>query len=138
MAKLKKRLPNIAGGLLGLAFVAFSLMFLLNLVPEPPAPPKDSPIDHFMNAFAPTGYLTFVKICELIGGLLVAIPLTRNLGLLLLVPILVNILAFHALIAKGGLTEPVLLVICVLTLFLLWCERGAFVALLNRPWKKRG
>ena len=136
MTSIQRILPNIAGALLGLAFVAFSLMFLLNVVPEQPAPPKDSPVDHFMNAFAPTGYITFVKICELIGGLLVAIPLTRNLGLLLLVPILVNILAFHALIAQGGLTEPVLLIICALTAYLLWCERHAFVALVNRPWKQ--
>lgn len=74
---------------------------LFNLVPMPPPPPEGTPPALFMGAFAPTGYLTFVKVIEVIGGVLVAIPFTRNLGLLVLGPIIVNILAFHAFITKG-------------------------------------
>jgi hypothetical protein len=45
----------------------------------------------------------------------VAIPRTRNFGLLILGPILVNILAFHVFITKGaGLFDPMLLGIVVL------------------------
>ena len=77
-----KYAPTIAGALLGFLFVAFFLMVLLKLVPTPPPPADGSPIDLFMGAFIPTGYITFVKIFELIGGILVAIPRTRNLGLL--------------------------------------------------------
>ena len=91
---------NIAGGLLGLLFITFSLMGLLNMAPKPSFPP-DSPVDHFMKAFGPTGYMTFVKIFELTGGIFVAIPKTRNLGLLVLGPIILNILAFHVFVAKG-------------------------------------
>ena len=40
-------------------------------------------------AFGPTGYLNFVKVLEVVGGLLVAIPRTRRMGLLVLGPILV-------------------------------------------------
>ena len=80
---------NIAGGFLGLIFIAFSLMVLLHMAPNPPIPP-DTPADHFMKAFVPTGYLTFVKIFELIGGILVAIPKTRNFGLLVLGPIIIK------------------------------------------------
>jgi len=84
-----------------------------------------------MGAFIPTGYLTFVKICELIGGCLVAVPRTRNFGLLVLGPIVLNILAYHILIMKGeGLFGPPL-VVAVLALFLLWSGRKAFAGLLN-------
>lgn len=132
-----KHLPNILGGLLGLAFAAFSLMFLLGFVPEQPAPPEGSPMALFMGAMAPTGYLTFVKLCELIGGVLVAIPLTRNFGLLLLGPIIVNILAFHIFINEGKyLADPMLIVICLISVFLLWSGRRSFLGLLNSASSK--
>jgi putative oxidoreductase len=129
-----KHLPNIAGGLLGLMFIAFGAMFLLNLIPpeaqEPP--PAGSPAALFMGAFAPTGYLHFVKALELIGGLLVAIPKTRNIGLLVLGPIIINILAYHAFIMRGvGLFSPLIIIICLLAAYLLWAGRKAFAQLLN-------
>ena len=127
-----KYAPAIAGALLGFLFAAFSLMVLLKLVPIPPPPADGSPIAHFMGAFGPTGYLTFVKVFELIGGILVAIPRTRNFGLLVLGPIIVNILAFHILITGGaGLFDPLLVLIVALAAFLLWSEREAFARLLH-------
>jgi hypothetical protein len=124
---------NIAGALLGLAFCAFGLMFLLGFVPEQPPPPEGSPVALFMGAFVPTGYLKFVKVCEVLGGLLVAIPRTRNLGLLLLGPVLVNILAFHCFITGGeGLLEPMVLGLCALALLLLFAERKAWAGLVTR------
>ena len=128
-----KYLPDILGGLLGLAFIAFSLMFLLDMMPEQPAPPEGSPVALFMGAFAPSGYFHFVKVCELIGGILVAIPLTRNFGLLVLGPIILNILAFHGFITAGqGLFSPVLIIICLIAAYLLWDARSHFLCLLNR------
>lgn len=98
----------------------------------PPPPPEGTPPAHFFAAFGPTGYLTFVKVFEVIGGVLVAIPKVRALGLLVLGPIIVNILAFHAFITKGqGLLEPMLLAIAALALFLLWAERKAFAGLVK-------
>lgn len=119
---------NIAGALLGLLFILFSSMFFLGKMP---APPPDTPKDvlTFMGVFAPTGWLTFVKACELTGGILVAIPKTRNFGLLVLGPIIANILVFHALVMKGGLVIPV--IITIVALFLLWAGRKAFSGLLN-------
>ncbi len=127
-----KHAPTIAGGLLGLLFALFGLMFLLGLVPKQPDPPAGSPIALFMGAFVPTGYLTFVKVLEVIGGLLVAIPRTRNWGLLVLGPIIINILAFHAFIGKGAmLIDPMNILISALAGFLLWTERKAFLGLLR-------
>jgi putative oxidoreductase len=130
-----RHLPNLAGFVLGLGFVAFGLMFLLNLMPTQPAPPEGSLTASFFAAFAPSGYLHFVKVLEVIGGVLVAIPLTRNLGLLVLGPILLNIIAFHTFITKGeNLANPVLGLLVALALYLLWVERKAFVGLI---WRSR-
>lgn len=77
--------------------------------------------------------MSFVKTCELIGGILVAIPLTRNFGLLLLGPVIVNILAFHLFLTdRSQLADPILIVICLLAAYLLWDARAKFTALLNR------
>lgn len=86
-----------------------------------------------MAAMYPTGYLAFVKVLEIMGGLLVAVPKTRNVGLLVLGPIVVNILAFKMFLANGvGLLDPPVVMITVLPLFLLWHERSSFFGLLKR------
>jgi len=134
MKKVLKHLPTVAGALLGLAFLFASLTFLLGMVPEQEPPPEGSPMAMFMGAFAPTGYFTFIKVIELAGGVFVAIPLTRRLGLVLLCPVIVNIVAFHVFITDGqGLLEPMLIAIYVLTLYLLWVERAALAGLVRLP-----
>ena len=130
--KTMKHIPNILGGLLGLAFVAFSLMYLTGNIPDQPDPPEGSSIAMFFGAFAPTGYMHFVKVVELLGGILVAIPLTRNIGLLFLGPVILNILAFHVFITGGqGLFDPMLIIICLIAAYLLWDGRAKFFGLLN-------
>ena len=124
-----KYAPAIAGLLLGLLFVMSSVVVLFHLVQMPPLP-EGTPAGMFMGALGPTGYMTFVKICELAGGILVAIPRTRNFGLLILGPILVNILCFHWFIMKGaGLLDPMLIGIVLLALYLVWAGRKAFAGL---------
>jgi putative oxidoreductase len=129
---MKKYLPIIAGIVLGLLFVMSAVMVLFNLVKMPP-PPEGTPVAMFFGAFGPTGYMTFVKVLELLGGVLVMIPRLRNLGLLVLGPIIVNILAFHIFVAGGfkDLLNPMLLVIIALVLYLLWIGRKQFSGLLN-------
>ena len=127
-----KHAPNIAGGLLGLLFVVFGSNFFLHFLPNPGSPPEGSPPALFMAALYPTGYLAFVKVIEILGGILVAIPKTRNYGLLLLGPVIVNILAFHVFLTGGaGLKDPVVILITALALFLLWSARKSFAALAN-------
>lgn len=126
-----KYLPIIAGVVLGLLFLMSSVVVLFNLAPVPELP-EGTPMAMFMAAFAPTGYLHMIKVFELLGGILVAIPKTRNFGLLILGPIIVNILAYHLFIMNGeGLFNPMILVIAFLALYLLWVGRKAFAGLLN-------
>lgn len=128
---MKKYIPIAAGIVLGLLFVMASVTFFLKLVPEPKIP-DGSPVALFMGAFGPTGYMAFVKVFELLGGILVAIPRTRNFGLLVLGPIILNILAFHTFILGGeGLLNPMLLIIVALALYLLWVGRKNFAGLKN-------
>jgi uncharacterized membrane protein YphA (DoxX/SURF4 family) len=128
---MKKYPPIIAGIVLGLLFLMASVMFFLKLGPQPKFP-EGTPIAQFMGAVGPTGYLTFVKVFELLGGVLVAIPRTRNLGLLVLGPVVVNILAFNLFIGDPKqLLNPMVLLVIVLPLYLLWVERKKFGGLLN-------
>lgn len=128
-----KHLPTIAGILLGLLFLMAAVPVLFHLIPpEKMPPPPTEEAKMFMGAFAPTGYLTFVKVLELLGALLVMIPKTRNLGLLALGPIIVNILAYHTFLAKDGFLNPMVMAIIVLSLYLLWTERRAWGTLVNR------
>ncbi len=128
---MKKYPPIIAGIVLGLLFVMASTLFFLKLGPVPNFP-EGSPVAHFMAAFIPTGYMHFVKAFELTGGILVAIPRTRNIGLLVLGPIIINIVAFHAFITSPkDLLNPMLGVIIFCALYLLWVGRKQFGALLT-------
>jgi putative oxidoreductase len=133
---MKKYLPIIAGIVLGLLFVMSAVVVLFKLVEMPP-PPEGTPAAMFFGAFGPTGYLTFVKVCELLGGILVAIPRTRNFGLLVLGPIIVNILAFHAFIGDPrellNIQQSWMLhVIILCALYLLWVARKQFLGLVNK------
>jgi putative oxidoreductase len=126
-----RHLPTVAGILLGLIFVFAGLAVLLKLFPEPQLP-EGTPMAMFMAAMAPTGYLTFIKVLEVVGGVLVAIPRLRNFGLLVLGPIIVNILAYHIFIMNGTmLLDPMLIIAVLAALYLLWDARAKFAALIN-------
>lgn len=125
-----KLAPHIASVLLGGLFIMSASVVLLGMAPTPELP-KDTPIAAFMAAFGPTGYMTFVKVLELLGGLLVLLPRTRNVGLLILGPVIVNILAFHQFVAKDGILQPMLLGISLLSCYLLWAERRRWLALMS-------
>ena len=128
---MKKCLPLAAGIVLGLLFLMASVTFFLKMVPEQKFP-EGSPVAMFMGAFGPTGYMAFVKAFELLGGVLVMIPRLRNLGLLVLGPIIINIIAFNAFVADPKqLLNPMLLIIIALALYLLWVGRRQFSNLLN-------
>ena len=124
-----KILSNIAGVLLGLIFNVVALNFFFHFF-EMPAPPADSPPAMFLGAMIPTGYFAFVKVLEITGGILVAIPHTRPVGLLTLGPIVVNILCFHIFLANGAGLVGLPLLVASLSLFLLWANRAAFSRLL--------
>ena len=125
---------TIAGALLGLAFITFGVNYFVPFLPQPtdmPPPPPEAA--SFMSALLPTGYMGMVKFFEILGGVLVAIPRTRNLGLLVLGPILINIAATnHFLMKNPAFGGPIVLGLSALALFLLVAERRAWSGLVNR------
>ena len=104
--------------LLGLMFLVFGLNGFLHFIPMQP-PPAGSPPAQFMGVMIPSGWMSFIFICQLLGGLLVLIGRTAPLGLCILAPVIVNILCFHLLLAGGheiggGLVAAVLWLITLI------------------------
>ncbi len=93
-----KYIIDLPSYLLALVFLVFGLNGFLNFIPLP-APEGNSAI--FFGVLFSTGYLIIVKGLEIIISVLLFIPKTRPLGLVLLMPIVVNILLFELLIAKS-------------------------------------
>jgi len=121
-----KYITHISAFFLGLIFIVFGMNFFLKFLPVP-TPPAGSPAAMFMGGMYASGFLAFVKVLEILGGLFVAIPQTRHLGLLILGPIIVNIAAFNYFFfgPKALLQTPVLLV-CSLALILLLASYRPF------------
>ena len=117
----------VARLLLAAIFIVFSLNFWLQFIPMPPTLPPL--VTQFMAVMFPTGYLAAVKVCELLGGILVASGRLTGAGLLILGPIILNILFFDVFIAKAF--NPVSTFAAVLALFLLWTKRERFLAFIT-------
>ncbi len=116
----------VARILLGLPFLVFSLNYFLHFMPNPPAPPAGSHAAVFFGALIPSGYLSVVKVLELIGSVLVLSGRLVPLGLVILTPIAVNILLYEFfLLGQMGPGVP-LVILCVA---LIWVYRSHFAGL---------
>ena len=120
------KLPTVARLFLGLAFFVFGLNGFLQFLPMPPA---TGAAGAFLGALAATGYMfPLIKATEVVAGLLLLSNRFVPLALALLAPVLVNIVAYHALLVRGGLALPLLLL--ALEVFLAYAYRGAFAPML--------
>ena len=132
---MKKYLPCIASVLLGLCFLMASIPILFGLFKMTEFS-TGTPSGDFNAALWQSGYVKFVKMFEFTGAIIVMIPRLRNIGLLLLGPVIVNILAYHVLIGdpKDLLDYKhmwMLYVIVACALYLLGKARSKFAGLLN-------
>lgn len=99
--------------LVGAAFVFFGLSHFFQLMDPPPPPTEEAKA--FMGVLAPTKYLDVVKGLELVGGLLLLSWRFGPLGVVVLMPVAVNILLWDILLAKGfGLGGPLVLLLAIL------------------------
>jgi uncharacterized membrane protein YphA (DoxX/SURF4 family) len=85
--------------LVGAAFVFFGLSYFFQLMDMPP-PPTDETKD-FMGVLVPTKYLAVVKVLETLGGVLLLTWRFGPLGVVILMPVAVNILLWDVLLAKS-------------------------------------
>jgi hypothetical protein len=115
---------------LGFVFFASGLAGLLNLVP-PPSTPMPEGAMALGAALLKTGYMfPLIKGTETLAGALLLANCFVPLALVLLAPVLVNIVAFHAFLTPGEVGLPIAL-LCV-ELFLAWRYRAAYRPLLTR------
>jgi len=122
-----KILTIIARILLGLIFVFFGSNGFLHFLPMPPLP--QGVTGEYLHAFFASGYVYVISGFQLVGGLLLLIGRFVPLGLTILAAIIVNIWAFHLLMAPEGL--PPAVVVTILELFLVWSYRDRFAGILR-------
>jgi putative oxidoreductase len=122
-----KILTIIARILLGLIFVFFGSNGLLHFLPMPPLP--QGVAGEYLHAFFASGYVYVISGFQVIGGLLLLIGRFVPLGLTILGAVIVNIWAFHLLMAPEGL--PPAVVVTILELFLVWSYRDRFAGILR-------
>ena len=117
----------IARILLGLIFVFFGSNGFLHFLPMPPLP--QGVTGEYLHAFFASGYVYVISGFQVAGGLLLLIGRFVPLGLTILAAIIVNIWAFHLLMAPEGL--PPAVVVTILELFLVWSYRASFAGILR-------
>jgi uncharacterized membrane protein YphA (DoxX/SURF4 family) len=119
----------IARILLGLIFVVFGSNAFLHFIPMPPLP--QGVTGEYLHAFFASGYVYVIGGFQFIGGLLLLIGRFVPLGLTILGAIIVNIWAFHILMAPepAGLAPAIL--VTILELFLIWRYREAFAGIVR-------
>lgn len=91
---------TVARILLGLLFTVFGLNGFLHFIPmQPPT----GLAGQYMGALFVSHYLIIVFLVQLVGGLLLLANRYVPLALMLLGPVIVNIVCFHAFLAPEGL-----------------------------------
>ena len=98
----------IARYLLGLIFLVFGLNGFLHFIPMPP--PKGALAGQFAGVIFASHYWVVVFGIQVLGGVLLLVNRFVVLALVLLGPVIVNIIFFHALMDPGGLPLAVVVV----------------------------
>jgi putative oxidoreductase len=120
--KIISVIPRI---LLGLMFGVMPWLAILHLGPNPPMPPAAIA---FIGALLNTGYMMpLVWGTEILAGLLILLGIFVPFALVMLTPILVNILFFHAFLAPTG--AGIAIIACLLAFVVAWQYRRAFDSL---------
>lgn len=124
-----KKAVLIARLLLGLSVFGFGLNNVLHFLKISPGPPSDATT--FNTILVGHGYMSFVGILMVVGGVLLLVGRFVPLGLVLLGPVLINILLYHALIApEDGIGAAIPgLVLTLLEIFVIWAYRRNFSGL---------
>lgn len=112
--------------LTGLAFVIFGINHFLPFIPMPEMPTGD--MTTWANIMHSSGYMTVVKIMEIIFGVMLLVNFKRPLAWLLLLPINVNIVIFEVLLAK---MPGIGCLFLLLNFFMIYVNRESYKGLIN-------
>jgi hypothetical protein len=125
--RITRHAPSVARFALGALFLIFGLNGFLNFIP---APAEGIPAGAmaFGAALMKTGYMfPLIKGTEVLVGALLLANRYVALALVLIAPVIVNIVAFHAFLAPAGLGMA--LFVLGLELYLAWSQRAAYAPL---------
>ena len=121
---------TIARILLGLLFTVFGLNGFLHFIPmQPPT----GLAGQYMGALFLSHYLVIVFLVQFLGGVLLLANRYVPLALILLGPVIVNIICFHAFLAPEGL--PLALITTLLWVAVLSRSAGRLPECLRSAWK---
>jgi putative oxidoreductase len=123
----------IARYLAGLIFLVMGLNGFLHFIPLPP--PTGVVAGQFMGALYVSHYLWLIFGFQVLGGLLLLVNRYVPFAVAILAPVLVNILAFHVLMAPAGL--PMALFVAILWALIFIGVRPAFSGLFQSRWETR-
>lgn len=116
----------IIRALLGLLFAFSAIMVLFKLMPQPELVGAQKV---FMEGMEASVYMmTTIKLIELICGLAFIAGRYVPLATVVIFPISVNILLFHAFVSPEGL--PVAIFVIASNLFLAWVNRDKYKSML--------
>jgi putative oxidoreductase len=111
--------------LLGLMFIFSSIVVLFKIAPQPEL---KGGVKVFMEGIMATGYLlTLIKVTELVCGLAFVAGRFVPLATVVIFPIVLNILLFHAFLAPENL--PMAIILMLANLFLAYAYRKHYVTL---------
>jgi hypothetical protein len=117
--------PHVPRVLLGLCFFVTGLDGFLHVFPQPAPDALPKGAAALGAAFYASGYMfPLIKGTELLTGALLLSNRFVPLALVILAPVLVNIVCFHAFLAPSGVAIPI--VLAVLALVLAWTRRDAY------------
>lgn len=126
--KIKSITAVAARVLLGLIYFVFGLNFFLNFLPAPP--PPEGVAGSFLGGLFQSGYFfPVLKGIEVVVGALLIARLFVPLSLVILAPISLHILLFHAFLAPANVALSV--IILLLNLYLAWVYRDYYKPLLQ-------
>ena len=108
--------------------IIFGLNGFLEFIPVPE-------FHDFMKLLVDSGYIYFVKTIEIIGGACLVFPRAVNLGLLLLTPVIVNIVAYHWFLDHRN--WPVAAILAILNLAILYDRAADFRTIILKPKASR-
>ena len=105
--------------ILGLILLIFGANKFFNFLPMPP---MEGGAAEFMGAIIATGYLfQLIGLTEIVAGVLLILNKSVGLAMILASTIIVNIVAFHLVLAPSGIgLGGVMLVILVLLYYSNW------------------
>lgn len=107
--------PKIVLGMrivLGLIFTVFGLNGFLNFIAMPPMP--ESALAFLGGLGAAPYFFPLLKVTEIACGVALLLNRYVSLSLVILAPIVINIVLFHAVLAPEGMLIPVVVLVCSL------------------------